>query len=249
MKKIWISPTCFNECEEECGYNTPKIEVKRAVNIWEHARNCLERDNLTEFDRSDSISWLKRALNQRLKLIEDIYSLKNVALSDSPKGYLEYLATLNVVRPFMLKTLMAVRNDIEHNDAAPPDMERCLELLDLVWYFIRSTDELVKTQPSSVVFCGSYHGDSEPPYWISVAIKFDAPYLIDVSGWVEATKYSNEYKDGWFEVSCVDAEIKGQRWPDGENHSDKRDEDLWFRGELKALPEQVFEIIAAVINV
>ncbi|QUM86995.1 hypothetical protein [Moritella sp. 28] len=249
MKKIWISPTCFNECHEECGHLTSKREVKRAVNIWEHARNCLERDNLTEFDRSDSIGWLKRALNQRLKLIEYIYSLKNFALPDSPKGYLEYLATLNVVRPFMLKTLMAVRNDIEHNDAAPPDMERCLELLDLVWYFIRSTDELVKTRQSSVGFLDSFDENGESPYWISLDIKFDEPYLISVNGWVEATKYSSEYKDGWFEVSCVEVGTKGQRWPDCQNHSDKRDEDLWIQGELKALPEQAFKIVVAVINV
>ncbi|MBQ4847933.1 hypothetical protein [Pseudoalteromonas sp. MMG005] len=249
MKKIWISPSCFNcELYDQGGHITSKDEVKRAVDIWNHARSCLERDNPSEFDRSDSIGWLKRAMNQRLKLIEYIYSLKNFALPTSPKGYLEYLATLNIVRPFMLKTLMAVRNDIEHNDATPPDIERCLELLDLVWYFIRSTDELVKIQKCSIVFQESFNTEKESPYWLSIDIKFDEPYLINVYGWVESRKFSNEYKEGWFEVSVSDMGTKSNRWTDSENHSDKRDDDLWVRGELKPLPEQALSIIAAAIN-
>lgn len=249
MKKIWISPTCLNcELYDQGGNGTSKDEVKRAVDIWEHARSCLERDNPSEFDRSDSIGWLKRALNQRLKLIEYIYSLKKFALPTSPKGYLEYLETLNIVRPFMLKALMAVRNDIEHNDATPPDTERCLELLDLVWYFIRSTDGLVKAQKCSIVFQESFNTEKESPYWLEIDIKFDEPYFINVYGWVESIKYSSEYVEGWLEVAVEDAGTKSQRWPDSEGHSDKKNDDLWIRGELKPLPEQAFNIIVSAIN-
>ncbi|GAP76976.1 hypothetical protein W04_3555 [Pseudoalteromonas sp. SW0106-04] len=249
MEKVWVSPDCFEvEAYSELGTELPKADAKRALDIWEHARHCLERENLSEFDRSDTIAWLKRALNQRLKLIEQYYSLKKFALPTSPKGYLEYLETLNVVRPFMLKTLMLLRNDIEHKDAVPPTVERCLELLDLVWYFIRSTDELVKNQKYSIVFQKSYNTTEESPYWLSVGLNFSKPYSIKVSGWVESKKYRCEHKAGWLEVTVKDVGTKNQRWPDPKNHSDKNSNDLWVSGELTPLPEEAFNIIRAAIN-
>ncbi len=38
-----------------------------------------------------------------------------------------------------MKQLLAIRNDIEHRDVKPPSTEKCLELLDAVWYFLKST--------------------------------------------------------------------------------------------------------------
>ena len=72
----------------------------RAYQLWKHADLILTGDS-NEFNRVDAVSNLKRCLNQRLKFIEHVYSLKKIALSDSPKGYLEYLGSLGLVRPYV----------------------------------------------------------------------------------------------------------------------------------------------------
>jgi hypothetical protein len=43
-----------------------------------------------------------------------------------------------------MKELLKIINDIEHNDARSPEIERCKELVDVVWYFLKSTDSIVK---------------------------------------------------------------------------------------------------------
>jgi hypothetical protein len=42
----------------------------------------------------------------------------------------------------MVARLIAFRNSIEHGDKLPPDKEQCADLLEVVWYFLRSTDLL-----------------------------------------------------------------------------------------------------------
>ena len=40
---------------------------------------------------------------------------------------------------------MDIRNEIEHEDAPPPPYVRARELLDMTWYFLRSTEVPLKT--------------------------------------------------------------------------------------------------------
>lgn len=130
-ENVWLCDSVLDWYAEIQSYSYTNAEgCQRAYELWKHAESLLTGD-ANEFNRVDIISNLKRCLNQRLKFIEEVYSLQKIALFDSPKGYLEYLESLGLVRPYMLKQLMTIRNDIEHNDAQPPNVERCLELLDL----------------------------------------------------------------------------------------------------------------------
>lgn len=145
--------------------------LKRAYEIWEHARALIE-NNESEFHLSDGIANLKRSLNQRLQLIEGVYNLKSVKFEGKPKGYLELLEFFGIVRPFLMKQLLDIRNDIEHRDAKPPSYEKCLELLDSVWYFIKSTDYLVRYSTDTLV----YMEDNiliEDRSWVELTYKFD----------------------------------------------------------------------------
>ncbi|MFJ7913908.1 MULTISPECIES: hypothetical protein [unclassified Lysinibacillus] len=142
-QRKWISNEILNwESYSESSTVLEKEKGERAFRIWEHAKNLIE-NNETEFHLADGITNLKRALNHRLKLIEEIYGFKFVEINNKPKGYMEILEIFGVVRPFLMKRLLTIRNGIEHNDEKPPSYERCIELLDVVWYFLKSTDLMV----------------------------------------------------------------------------------------------------------
>jgi hypothetical protein len=116
---------------------------RRAHEIWEHAHQLIY-SSVNEFSLADGITNLKRSMNSRLQRIEELYGFKKVAYLNQYKGYLEKLEACGLVRPFIMKELLKIRNDIEHNDARPPETERCKELVDVVWYFLKSTDSIVK---------------------------------------------------------------------------------------------------------
>lgn len=95
---------------------------------------------------------MKRSLNHRLQLIEKTYHLKTIYFKDKPKGYLELLEKYNIVRPLLMKKLLTIRNEIEHEDSNPPEIERCKELVDIMWYFLKSTDSIVQIKKESICF-------------------------------------------------------------------------------------------------
>lgn len=151
-QRKWISNEILNwESYSNSSTVLEKEKGERAYEIWEHAKSQIE-NNESEFHLADGITNLKRALNHRLKLIEEIYSFKFVEINNRPKGYLEILEVFGVVRPFLMKRLLTIRNGIEHNDEKPPSYERCLELLDVVWYFLKSTDSMVQFVVEDLAF-------------------------------------------------------------------------------------------------
>ena len=123
----------------------PSQEVRqRGYEIWNHADSQIKSES-SLLQLADGISNLKRCLNQRLKAIEAFYFIRSVPVKNLPKGYLQLLGALGIVRPFMLEQLMDIRNEIEHEDAPPPPYVRARELLDMTWYFLRSTEVPLKT--------------------------------------------------------------------------------------------------------
>jgi len=149
---IWISKEILHwDIFPREGRYTNYESYIRSYKIWEHSQELIINSK-NNFDLTDGISNLKRSINQRLRLIEDIYNFKSIEFPDKPKGYLELLECFGLVRPFILKNLISIRNDIEHHDAMPPAKERCKEMVDIVWYFLKSTDEVVKTIKDYVDF-------------------------------------------------------------------------------------------------
>ncbi len=168
----WISNEIFNlEYKSQTSIVLNLEKSKRAYEMWEHSRLLIE-ENESEFHLSDGISNLKRSLNQRLNFIEEIYNLKNINLQGTPKGYLELLEFFGIVRPFLMKQLLAIRNDIEHRDVKPPSIEKCLELLDAVWYFLKSTDYLARYSTDSIVY-EEENIIPEDNSWIELNYRFD----------------------------------------------------------------------------
>src|SRR5207247_1310376 len=83
----------------------------------------------------------------RVSTLRQLYDLKRLPLPDRPKEDLALLEYLGLIRPMMLEKLIAIRNAYEHEDAAPPDIAACRDFVDLIWYFLRSTDMWVRHVP------------------------------------------------------------------------------------------------------
>jgi len=247
-KVVWICNSIWDWYPEIQSYGFTSVEDRlRAYKLWEHAEALLTEDS-SEFSRVDVVSNLKRCLNQRLKFIEYVYSLKKVALKDSPKGYLEYLESLGLVRPYMLKQLMLIRNDIEHNDAPPPSTDRCKELLDLTWYFLKSTDSFVSWCKHDFILRDLTENGEETQYWLSVDIDYDLDHQIKVNGWVPESCISMEEKPDFTLVEVKDFGSKEERWSSTDNHKDKLDSDCWLNGTLKPTENIRLSLIRASLH-
>ncbi|MFK2905125.1 hypothetical protein ISP17_14270 [Dyella ginsengisoli] len=114
----------------------------RGHTIWEHAAKRLEGDP-TDLHRVDCIGALRRAINQRLKSLQSVYHFDKLPTNLAKRQLLERMQEFGLVRPTLLKELLEVRNLIEHQDSDPPSLEQCHRFVDIVWYFLKSTDELV----------------------------------------------------------------------------------------------------------
>jgi len=208
MKKVWISNEVLNwDCYYESAEILEKARGRRAYKIWEHAKQLIE-SNETEFYLADGITNLKRALNQRLQYIEELYDFKSININNKPKGYLELLEIFGVVRPFLMKQLFEIRNDIEHRDATPPSIQRCTELLDVVWYFLKSTDTLVQLVKDYQRF--DENKDDESHTFTIEYIKKKDVFIFE--GKIPEKFVSEEYIESSFEVRLGLIDGVENRW-------------------------------------
>lgn len=126
-------------------------DIYRAYELWKHAQELLI-SNGHELFRADCISNLKRAINHRLQAIERIYKISKLPLEISAKKVLDRYEHLGLIRPMILNELIKVRNVIEHQDETPPEKQRCIYYIDIVWYFLKSTDALVDNIVTSIEY-------------------------------------------------------------------------------------------------
>jgi hypothetical protein len=193
---IWLSNDLLNINTRD-GWGAEKCgdQWKRSYEIWERACHLINQS--TSFDLADGITNLKRSLNHRLKLFEEYYRLLTVNFPNKPKGYLELLESYQLARPFMVKSLMEIRNDIEHNDAPPPSLLRCKELIDIVWYFLKSTDPYVIKKIIDVEFSGNTCDGS---FLVSYDVHFNMDILFSFYGNAPVSMISSEKKTGFFPI-------------------------------------------------
>jgi hypothetical protein len=90
-------------------------EWERPYSHWRHAEELLDTAS-NEFQRTDIITTLKRAIDVRLRALSAAYEFKRIPLADLPQGQLEQLAYLGVLRPLLIGRLIEIRNRIEHED-------------------------------------------------------------------------------------------------------------------------------------
>lgn len=209
--------------------------LQRSYELWNRADKLIQK-NETSFDLADGISNLKRSLNHRLKTIESIYNFKYIDFKNKPRGYLELLESYGLVKPYLIKMVMEIRNDIEHNDASPPKAVRCLELSDMIWYFLKSTDTLIHSFPTQL---DSYIYDYrivEPRCRHYITIN-NEHMTIEVSGWFPSEVVSTTKQDGFSMVHPWRTLL--EEW----ENPNKLATDKWVSGVIKTTEFNYYNLI------
>jgi hypothetical protein len=203
VEQLWIEPSWlgWEQFTEGGSIFSNTSNITRPYEIQQHACDRLA-GHPTELDRVDAITTLRRAVDHRVRSLKDIYDLRRLPVVPRPRYDLELLASFDIIRPFMLRQLIDIRNAVEHQDSAPPPLDTCLMFADLVWYFLRSTDSLVHGRAEHVLFyppgtdidCGRYY----PCVEIVFPEKFSE--LPKVSAWLNAPSFSCEENADWIKV-------------------------------------------------
>jgi hypothetical protein len=167
---FWVDPDIFDWTPEYLsGTRQDRERVFRPHQILDHAYRLLAGET-TAFIVADALSNLRRAVNNRLQHLEELYNLSSIF----PKsiGALERLEGIDVAKPFLIRALFDLRNDVEHNDGTPPSQQRCSELADATWYFLKTTDYACKTVVSGVTLrCESGAYARDPDLWLIIELQ------------------------------------------------------------------------------
>jgi len=225
-KTLYLSHEILKWDAHISGSSTSDLDdVMRPYQILAHSESLIKKDS-TAFNLADALGNLKRALNHRLQLIERQYQLKTLKFDGMPKGYLELLEKYGLARPYLIKKLMEIRNDIEHKDKKPPRVDRCKELLDVTWYFLKSTDKLVSSIPLDIELDPYYSHDLPEKYSCSIEEKFPKKDF-KVSGWFPLKYINKEQSDNSFKIVCTTTH-DGLYWKDKDetHHKDKTADDI-----------------------
>lgn len=171
-------------------------KMNRGHEIWRHAQNRV-KNNPSEFDRVDCISSLKRAVNSRLKTIDDEYNFHKLPNLRSKKQILEKYQDYGLIRPSILKDLFEVRNLLEHEDSEPPQTDKCRYYIDITWYFLKSTDSLLQMRPGYL-----HYEDNES----ELLVGCDSNWSIDFNGNIKKHLITDNHKKDHIEI--INAKIE-----------------------------------------
>lgn len=257
---LWLSPEVLQwPARAEGGQQFENAFVRAPYKHWEHAeRVCKAAD--TKLHRVDVVSALKRAIDFRIKRLNELYQFKRIPHLAKQDGIIEFLASVGVIRPLILEKILTIRNRIEHQDADPPNLNECLELVDFAWYFLRSTDELVRTSRDGYVL-DPEEGFYESFYGITVRTGPRSNWNVDIAGWVPGEWVSDSKNEEWLRVEYTVRENPADviaRSSTNERggimrsvnqvslikHSQREKTDTWLIGKVKAPTEALQSIVA-----
>ncbi|WP_156480525.1 hypothetical protein [Aquipseudomonas alcaligenes] len=225
----WKASTSSGTYSLQDGWDTPYKYFNLAENII--------KTHSDPFQLIDAISNLKRSIDHRLKKISSDYSLKKLNHFGAPSDTLSKLEDLQIARPAMLTTIHSIRNQIEHGFREPPQLQRCLELTDLTWYFLKSTDSLSRLIPKSFSLNHEYISGHDSELWLEIHLSplndWEPP---QINGWIEPWLLAAESN---FSIFCdrLDGHLKKQ-----ENQKKQR---LYFSGVCTAPKHITLDLIRA----
>lgn len=233
----WIDPEVF-EWEAYSGTSmlADPHTVRRAYAHWRHAEQVLAAAT-TEFHRIDVITTLKRAVDHRLRLLNEAYRWKKLRVAPPSDGSLQLLETLGIARHSMVSRLITLRNRVEHGDREPPPAAECEVYVDLVWYFLRATDVLAMRVPETVEF--EAPDETGRDYAVTVRTGPEVEWRIEMQGHLAARHVSLAARDGWARVALTRRETRGDWLAHDERPASVRElhegldpSDLFVAGEI-----------------
>lgn len=119
--------------------------VEKGYAIIDHAYEILKNKNDSLY-LSDIVSNLRKAVNLRIKDLFCVLGVDNIKFPLGKDKKVEKLEMLGIVKPLLIKELILIRNGIEYDGENPPNQYDCQKLIDIVWYFYRSTDRYCESE-------------------------------------------------------------------------------------------------------
>jgi hypothetical protein len=206
VEQVWLEPAWLSWARHvESAAGVDHDAADRTYEVQQHACDRLVGDP-TDLDRVDAITTLKRAVSHRVKMLAEAYELRDLPVLPKPKRDLELLASFDLIRPFMLKRLTDIRNLVEHEDCKPPSTDECLMFADLVWYFLRSTDMLLRARIDDFVFIPHGVDTSVREFYPAVGLIFPANFSQppQIRAWLEPPSFSYDAVEGWVKVETCE---------------------------------------------
>ena len=200
------APTEYWE-EDGSSHQTfdPEI-VYRAYTFWRYADDLATMPTVGELDRATIIGKLWNAVDSRTKLLKRSYNfskLKTLAGLPRRADDLATMKQLGLVRPAMLSELKAIRNSVEHEDVEAPDLRECIRYIDMVWYFLRSTDRYAENRRMHVDLTPWTPDGLEEKEFISYDYSFP-DWEIQVSARLRNTQINTHPANDRTEVRCTE---------------------------------------------
>lgn len=196
-RTLWLSEAVLTwDADFDSG---TRSDIKRVIRPHELFTQSERQLNLSqnEFTRASVILNLKRAISIRLQHLEDLYAFSKAFPNDF--GALERLNVVGLARPLLIRQLFALRNDIEHNDATPPSENKCRELIDSTWYFLKTTDYACKLVPAGVSLQNPANPIDGHHQWITARFTASSSE-VDIHGWLSSEFLSVDERPGFFAV-------------------------------------------------
>ena len=196
--ELWLTSDIFNWVTSVQTANISRgREWLRAYEVWKHADVTLQK-TCNEFHLIDAITTLKRAVDHRLRLLDKLYKFKRIPIQGKPSDLIKIMHYMDIVRPIMVEKLIQIRNAVEHEDASPPDWETCKVFSEFVWYFLRSTDNLVR---EIVLDFNLYPAESDLNlYSVECRIGIEHGWNPTIGGWLPSQLVSDESRDNWLSI-------------------------------------------------
>lgn len=242
--KVWINPEILNWHPVNTG-GVDVTERNRSYEHWKHA-DQLAASAKSELDWIDVIATLYRAIDLRVMLLNKTYRFKSIPISNKPKELYELMAYLGIIRPLVLKSLHDIRDRVEHQDARPPDPTRRTELIEFAWYFLRSTDCLLRGVGESLELYPT-KGDDER-HELMIGLLVDNQWSLSMRGWLSTDYIVSTNLQDWIEIELIETrnarEFKEKvliRFPNFP-FVEKMDADLYIAGKLLGPAHQIRRI-------
>jgi len=146
---VWVAHV-WRDWETDTDSQQPLDTTKAARQYahWRFADQLAAQSSDDDVARGVVMQKLWNAVDGRVRLLFELYELRTLARRLGWTGkqkpqQLEVLVRLGLLRPLALNKLKNIRNAVEHADEEPPSQDETINLVDLVWYFLRSTDTYV----------------------------------------------------------------------------------------------------------
>ncbi len=244
---MWLNPVVLEISSYPSGGTTFSGDAwKRPYKFLEHSENILSKQT-SEFERSDVITNLRKAIDQRIRLMNNRYSFKSIPIAKSFSDNYELLEFLGIIRPKMLKKLIDIRNLVEHEDGEPPSQEECEVFLEFAWYFLRSTDLITQRVIDGIMF-EELDGENN---WIEISLNPPDKIIPIIRGSIPPEYISKEPVNEWIILKIEKLKNAENTLQNLDNNNSElnstnnfddgiNSENMYFVGELRG-PDKVFK--------